>query len=235
MLLNDKLGADKTMTSRRGETLKITATDGIPFDLYVSGSDAARRGILIFHEWWGVKDHNRAWADEFAEQGYKAVVLDLFDGQVTDDPDEAKEWVAQLDRSEADAKITAALDLLYHPRRKIAAYGVSFGGRQAQCAAILAPDKVKALVVGYCRMETNLEKLAELDGPVFVIYAQQEGTWPAKQQAFEAAMREVGKRTESLGVDAAHGFSNPTGVHYDAEADRDAWQATLDFLDRELG
>lgn len=222
------------MTIRKGETLELPATDGIPFKVYVSGSDASRRGILIFHEWWGVKEHNRAWADEFAEQGYKAVVVDLFDGQATDDPGEAKEWVSQMDRSEADAKITAALDLLHHPQRKLACYGVSFGGRQAQCGAILAPDKVDAVVVGYCRMETDQEKLAELEAPVFVIYAEQEGTWPAKQQAFESAMQAVGKRCESMTVDAAHGFTNPTSPHYDAEADREVWQATLDFLDREL-
>jgi carboxymethylenebutenolidase len=222
------------MTNHKGETLELRASDGIPFQVYVSGSDAARRGVLICHEWWGVTDHNRVWADEFAEQGYKAVVLDLFDGQVAEDPDEARDLVRQLDRSEADAKMTAALDLLDTPHRSIAAYGVSFGGRQALCAAILAPDKVSATVVGYCRLETALEKLRELAGPVFVINAEQEGTWPAKQEAFEAAMKVAGQRTESVSFDAAHGFTNPTSPKYDVEADREAWQATLDFLDREL-
>lgn len=222
------------MTTRKGETLELRATDGIPFEVYVSGSDSARRGILIFHEWWGVKEHNRIWADEFAEQGYKAVVVDLFDGQVTDDASEAREWVKQMDRGEADAKISSALDLLHTPHRPIASYGFSFGGRQAQCAAILAPDKVTAAVVGYCPLENDVENLQELSGPVFVIYAEQEGTWPAKQQAFEAAMKAAGKGTESIGFDAAHGFTNPTSPRYDAQADREAWQATLDFLEREL-
>jgi len=89
-------------------------------------------------------------------------------------------------------------------------------------------------VVGYCRLETDLDKLRELAGPVFVIHAEQEGTWPAKQEAFEAAMKAVGQRTESVSFDAAHGFTNPTSPRYDAESDREAWQATLDFLDREL-
>ena len=222
------------MTSRKGETIQLRASNGVPFEVYMVGPDAARRGILLCHEWWGVKDHNLAWAEEFAEQGYKVCVLDLFDGEVTDDITEAREMAHNLDRNDADARIAAALDLLDKPQRAIASYGVAFGGRQALCAAILAPDKVSAAVVGYSRMETDLEKLAELSGPVFAIYAHQDGSWPAKQEAFEAAMKEAGKRTESIGFDVANGFTDPTNRHYDAEADHEAWQATLDFLDREL-
>jgi len=222
------------MTSRKGETLELKENNGVVFNAYVVGPDAASRGILICHEWWGVKEHNLAWADEFAEQGYKVCVLDLFDGRVTDDINEAQEMARGLDRNDADARITTALDLLDKPHRKIASYGFSFGGRQALCAAILAPDKVAATVIGYSRLELDQEKITELSGPVFVIYAQQEGTWPAKQEAFEAAMQQAGKRTESVGFDAAHGFVDPTSVRYNAEADREAWQATLDFLDREF-
>jgi len=223
------------MSERRGESLELVGSNGVHFDAYVVGPDAATRGILLCHEWWGVSPHNLDWADEFAEQGYKVCVVDLFDGLVTDKVSEAQQMAAALDRNDADAKLTAALDLLDRPKRSIASYGVSFGGRQALCTAILAGDKVAATVVGYCRLETDQEKLAELGGPVMVIYAEQEGTWPAKQEAFEAAMKAVGKRTEGIAFDAAHGFTNPTSPRYDAEADRAAWQATLDFLDRELG
>jgi len=222
------------MTNRKGETLQLVGSNGVHFDAYVVGPDSATRGILLCHEWWGVSPHNLDWADEFAEQGYKVCVVDLFDGLVTDQVSEAQQMVAALDRNDADAKLTAALDLLDRPQRKIASYGVSFGGRQALCTAILAGDKVAATVAGYCRLETDLDKLAEIGGPVLVIYAEQEGTWPAKQEAFEAAMKAVGKRTEAICFDAAHGFTNPTSPRYDAEADRAAWQATLDFLDREL-
>jgi len=223
------------MSDRKGETLQLVGSNGVHFDAYVVGPDAATRGILICHEWWGVSAHNLDWADEFAEQGYKVCVVDLFDGVVTDEVSEAQLMAAGLDRNDADAKLMAALDLLDRPARKIASYGVSFGGRQALCSAILAGDKVAATVVGYCRLETDQEKLAELGGPVFVFYAEQERTWPAKQEKFEAAMQQAGKRTESISFDAAHGFTNPTSSRYDAEADRAAWQATLDFLDKELG
>ena len=219
---------------RKGETLELHTSDGTSFEAYVAGPDGARRGILILHEWWGLLEHNRDWADAFAEQGYKVVVVDLFDGRVTDEVAEAQQWVKELDQNDADARFAAALDLLDRPHRAIAAYGVSFGGRQALCASFLAPDKISATVVGYCRMETDAEKLSELSGPVFAIYAEQERNWPAKQEAFEAAMAANGKRTESIGFDAAHGFSNPTSPRYDAQAAGEAWEATLDFLDREL-
>lgn len=80
-----------------------------------------------------------------------------------------------------------------------------------------------------------MERLKRLSGPVLAIYAQQERNWPQKQEDFETAMKAAGKKTESVGFDAAHGFTNPTSPRYDEEADKASWANIVDFLQRYLG
>jgi carboxymethylenebutenolidase len=62
------------------ETLKLTASDGHQFDAYLAQpSGTARGGVLVIQEIFGVNDHVRAVADDFAAQGYLAIAPALFD------------------------------------------------------------------------------------------------------------------------------------------------------------
>jgi carboxymethylenebutenolidase len=84
-------------------------------------------------------------------------------------------------------------------------------------------------------METDVEKLKTLQGPVLAVYAQQERNWPQKQEDFEVAMAFAGKDTQGVGYDAAHGFTNPDSPRYDVDADRAAWETIVRFLQFNLG
>jgi carboxymethylenebutenolidase len=223
------------MSKQMGQEIELTTAQGEPFKGYLAGADQATGAVLILHEWWGVMPHNRLWADKLAKAGYLSLVIDLYDGRVTDDAEQAGEWMREIDQAAADRKLIAALESLSAPGRRLAVYGCSFGGKQAMQASLLRPDLVAASALAYCRMETDADKLASLQGPVLAIYAQQERNWPQKQQDFEAAMQAAGRSTEAAGYDAAHGFTNPTSPRYKAEADADAWRVLLDFLDRQIG
>jgi carboxymethylenebutenolidase len=201
---------------------------------YLAGDETAKAAVLILHEWWGLKPHNRAWADRLAESGYLVMVLDLYDGRVTDDPELAASWMREIDQPAADRKLVAAIDFLSKGDRRVAVYGCSFGGKEAMQASLLCPDKVNATALAYCRMETDVAKLATLQGPVLAIYAQQERNWPQKQEDFEAAMQTAGKLTQSVGYDAAHGFTNPESPRYEQESDAAAWQVLSSFLGEHL-
>jgi len=220
--------------SRLGEDQALHTADGRPFAAYVAGDVAASRAILILHEWWGLKDHNRAWADRFARAGYRALAIDLYDGRVTDDRQVAAAWMRELDQAQADAKLATALEALAAHGRPVATFGFSLGGRESFAATLLRPDLVGATVVGYCRMPSEVDALRALRGPVLAIYAEQERTWPEKQQAFEAAMAGAGRVTEPLCFDAAHGFMDPESRNFDPAAAEATWQATLAFLQRHM-
>ena len=218
-----------------GKTTQLHTADARPFEVYLAGPEDAGAAVMILHEWWGIKPHNRTWADRLADLGYRCMVVDLYDGRVTDDPEEASGWMREIDQEVADAKLKAALAFLSAPDRRIATYGCSFGGKESMQASLLAPQQVAATIVAYCRMETDVEKLKTLQGPVLAIYAQQERNWPQKQEDFEVAMAFAGKDTQGVGYDAAHGFTNPDSPRYDAEADRDAWETIVRFLAFNLG
>ncbi len=217
-----------------GQAITLSTAEGESFSAYLSGSDEARGAVLILHEWWGLMPHNRRWADRLSEVGYQALALDLFDGRTTEDPEQAAQWMREIDQAAADRKLIAAVEALSAPGRKIAVYGCSFGGKQAMQASLLRPHEIAATVLAYCRMETDVARLSTLQGPVLAIYARQERNWPQKQQDFEAAMEAAGQRSEAVGYDAAHGFTNPTSPRYDAEADAAAWRVLLEFLERQL-
>ena len=218
-----------------GKDIRLHTADGQPFGAYLAGPEDAGSAVMILHEWWGIKPHNKAWADRLADLGYLAMVVDLYDGRVTDDPEEASGWMREIDQGIADEKLKAALTYLTAPGRRIATYGCSFGGKESMQATLLAPQQVSATIVAYCRMETDVEKLKTLQGPVLAIYAQQERNWPQKQEDFEVAMAFAGKDTQGVGYDAAHGFTNPDSPRYDAEADRAAWETIVRFLAFSLG
>jgi len=45
--------------------------------------------IVVIHEWWGLNDWVKDQAQKFAAQGYLALAVDLYRGQVAKTPDEA--------------------------------------------------------------------------------------------------------------------------------------------------
>jgi carboxymethylenebutenolidase len=217
-----------------GKEIILTTSQDKSFAGYLAGDEQAKAAVLILHEWWGVKPHNRDWADKLAGLGYLSMVLDLYDGRVTDDAELAASWMREIDQDAADRKIIAAIEHLSQGDRRLAVYGCSFGGKQAMQASLLRPNRVHATALAYCRMETDVERLATLQGEVLAIYAQQERNWPLKQEDFEAAMQAAGKRNRAVGYDAAHGFTNPESPRYAAKADAAAWSELIAFLQETL-
>jgi carboxymethylenebutenolidase len=150
------------------------------------------------------------------------------------DDKRVKSMGQEIDQQAVDRKLVSAIDYLSGAVDKIAVYGCSFGGKLAMRASLLKPQQVNATAIAYCRMETEATKLSALQGPVLVVYAEQERNWPEKQQLFEQAMEEAGKQTISISYDAAHGFTNPASPRYDAAADRAAWQVVTDFIEHQI-
>ena len=46
--------------------------------------------LVVVHEWWGLTDWVKEQAQKLAEQGYIALAVDLYKGQVTTDPEVAQ-------------------------------------------------------------------------------------------------------------------------------------------------
>ncbi len=207
-------------------------TAGIEFEVTLKGPEDADKAVLIVHDWWGMLAYNEEWAERFAGLGFRAMVVDLYDGAIADNPQHAGELMRAIDQDEADAKLTKALEVLAEGGRKVLTLGWSLGGRQALHAALLDPEHVVGSVVFYSRMPTNPEELVQLPGPVLAIYAETERNWPEKMHAFDAAMAEAGKPVESHSYKADHGFVNPGSRHYNADAASASWEEVKGFVER---
>lgn len=214
--------------------MMLKTPDGSEFEVSEFGPDDAKFGVLIIHDWWGVLDYNHEWAQRLAAEGYRTMVIDLYDGERARSAEQAGEMMRTLDQDIADTKLLAAINHLKQGGRKLASLGWSFGGRQALQAALLEPESVVAAVMYYCRMLNDVEQLQQLSGPVLAIYSETEKSWPDKMDRFSEAMAEAGRKVESHSFNAGHGFVNPGSERFNSELAEQTWRLVKEFLARNL-
>jgi carboxymethylenebutenolidase len=192
--------------------------------------------VVLFHEWWGVNDQIKAVAQEFAEKGYVALAVDLFDGRVATVRNDAKRLMGRVGRAEAleiSRKWLQWLKSQESVNGKLATIGWCFGGGWALSAATVEP--VDATVVYYGRVNHPTGELRHLKGPVMGHFATHD-MWINRDMVtlFELGMLKAQKRSISHWYEAGHAFANPTGSRYDNKDAALAWQRTMAFLETEF-
>lgn len=194
--------------------------------------------VLLVHEWWGLNDHIKATAQEFARHGYVALAVDLFDGAVAETPDRARELVRSVEGAEARDTLGAWMAWLRdHDRTtgRIGTVGWCFGGAWSLNASLVAA--ADATVVYYGKVTPPASELEALEGPVLGHFAERD-KWIDEEMVagFRQEMEKAG-RAGQLTVhwySADHAFANPTQGNYDKEDARTAWERTLAFFDTHL-
>ena len=193
--------------------------------------------VVLVHEWWGLNDQIKSVAGALAEQGYVGLAVDLYDGKVADNPDNARAYMQQVDGGVATDTLKSWVAWLRAHEKaggKIGTVGWCFGGGWSLNASIAAP--VEATVVYYGRVNRSAEDLKALQSPVLGHFAT-EDKWINKEMVdgFEAAMAQAGKSVESHWYEAQHAFANPTSARYDEADAKLAWERTLAFFEKHLG
>jgi carboxymethylenebutenolidase len=189
-------------------------------------------GIIVIHEWWGLNDNVRAMAERLAGEGYTALAVDLYEGEVASD----REGAMTLMRGASENR-----DRLVENLRQAHAYltaqgatsigviGWCFGGGWSLQAGLTLGDGIDATVIYYGRLETDADALAPLTSPVLGIFGAEDRGIPVEGvRKFETALAELGKPASIHVYEGAnHAFANPSGTAYNAEAAEDAWSKTL--------
>ena len=63
-----------------GEMIQLTASDGHPLSAYrAKPAGAPKAGVVILQEIFGITNHIKAVADEYADNGYVAIAPAMFD------------------------------------------------------------------------------------------------------------------------------------------------------------
>ena len=194
--------------------------------------------MIVIHEWWGLNDHIRHYADRLAAEGYAAIAVDLYDGKVATTPEEAMGLVKSVDEARAKEVLAAAHAFLAQDQRvsasKRGAIGWCFGGAWSLQHAIATPD-LDAAVIYYGRLVDDPAQLGKIRADVLAIFGKQDQSIPMEAvDRFEAAMKKAGRSIAVHRYDANHAFANPSSPRYEQAAAADAWEQTRKFFAEHL-
>jgi len=192
--------------------------------------------IVLVHEWWGLNDQIKSVAAELAKEGYFGLAVDLYGGQMVDQPEQARALMQAVDAAVATDTLVSWVDWLRKRdgvNGKIGTIGWCFGGGWSLEASIATP--VDATVVYYGRVNQPAARLKSLKGPVLGHYATRD-QWINQEMVggFEKAMTEAGKKATSHWYEADHAFANPTQARYDEADAKLAWERTQAFFKANL-
>jgi carboxymethylenebutenolidase len=207
-------------------------------------SDSNLPGVVMIHEWWGLNDHIRNMADEFAKEGYAVLAVDLYNGKVAVSPDEAMSLVtaARDNQNESNSNMMAAVNYLKTldnvDSSKMVSIGWCFGGGQSLQLALNADpaSPMAATVLYYGNLVTDQQQLSEIKGPVLGIFGSEDQSIPVSEvRDFKEALNANNITNEIYIYEGVgHAFANPTGESFAPNELKDAWQKTVEFLNSHL-
>ncbi len=195
-------------------------------------------GIVVIHEWWGLNDHIKHWADRLADDGYATLAVDLYGGQVATDPEGAMDLMKAVDEPRAAELLGAAHEFLASDPRvnatKRGVIGWCFGGGWSLQHAIATAD-LDAAVIYYGRLVNDSSVLKDINAALLGVFANQDqGIPPEAVDNFVNALKQAGKSIELHRYDANHAFANPSSERYDQASASAAWDHVRTFLKRTL-
>jgi carboxymethylenebutenolidase len=197
--------------------------------------------VIMIHENRGLNDNIKDTADILAKQGYVVLAVDLFQGQVTADPDQARELSSSvrnnpgiaIENMQSAVRYLTSLENVNGSR--ITSLGWCFGGAQSLQLALNSEEHpLAATVIYYGNLVNDTQALSKIKWPVLGIFGDQDQSIPVDSvKQFEQALNEIGVINEIyIYPGVGHAFANPSGDNYAPKETADAWKKTLAFLDK---
>ena len=219
--------------------VSFAANGGTGMGYLARPSSGTHPGVVVIQEWWGLEDHIKDVVNRFAQQGFVALAPDLYHGQVTAEPDEARKLAMELVRDQAMKEMEGAIDYLLsrddvQPKRA-GVIGFCMGGGLALALACRS-SKVGAVADFYGGGRDDLDMVKGLSGPLFGAFGEADSGIPLERiDALRSSLAAHGKEFEVIVYPGApHAFFNDTRPSYRAEAASDAWQRSLELFRRAL-
>lgn len=191
--------------------------------------EARGAGVVIIHEWWGVNEQITVTAKRWAEEGFVAIVPDLYHGKLAKTGDEAGAMMKALDFPKAVQEIAATVEFLRtHPRctGAVAVTGYCMGGALTFATAVNV--RGLAATVPFYGLPGDLD-WTKVDAPVQAHFAQHDD-WAtvAGAQKIKEAVRVP---MELHVYDAQHAFCNDRRPEvYNKDAADQAWGRAVAFI-----
>jgi len=196
--------------------------------------------VVMIHENRGLNEHIKMMADTLAKEGYVVLAVDLFNGQVASNQEDAGQLSGAVreNPTEAIANLRAAVRYLASLENvnasQISSLGWCFGGQQSlQLALNTEPNyPLSSTIIYYGRLVSDPDELSKIKWPVLGIFGDQDDSIPVENVTnFESALDSLGIPNEIYVYEGVgHAFANPSRDSYAPEQTADAWNKTLSFL-----
>jgi carboxymethylenebutenolidase len=222
-----------------GKQFSLTSADKFQLGAYrADPSGAAKGGVVVIQEIFGVNHHIRAVCDRLAGEGYAAVAPALFDRQVKnfesgytpDEIAEARKFVANPDWGAMLKDTQAAIDELKKDG-PVAIMGFCMGGT----IAFLAACKLNGLSAAVCYYGGQIAKNADEKPkvPTLMHFGEKDASIPMSD--VEIVKQKRGGDTEiHVYPDAQHGFHCDERGSFNEASAKTAWQRSMDFLKKHM-
>ena len=228
-----------------GENVEFASNGATAGGYLAPAADGAGLGVVVIQEWWGLVPHIRDVCDRLAAEGFTALAPDLYHGHTVPhgEPDEAAKAAMALDMERAARDMGGAAEYLAgHDAVRgngLGVIGFCVGGGLALFLATVRPDLVKAAVPFYGIVPRDREPdWSQLEAAVEGHYAEDDDmAGPEVASDLEQRLDALGKEVRMFVYPGTHhAFFNDTRPEvYDADAARQAWIRTLEFLRAKLG
>ena len=220
-----------------GKEITFPTSDGQTAKAYaLMPESASDKYLFVIHEWWGLNDQIKQEADRlFGELGdVNVLALDMYDGKVADNRDDAGKYMSAMKEERGQAIIAGALQKA-GPDAAVATVGWCFGGGWSLKASVAAAQQGAGCVMYYGMPLKDSKAIEPLQADVLGIFAKQDG-WitPEVANEFKNMATNVGKTVDVHIFDAKHAFANPSSDAYVEDAAQKANALALAFLKERL-
>jgi carboxymethylenebutenolidase len=220
----------------------ITGPDGQEIRAYVARPAAPGDypGVVMIHEFFGLRPDIVEKAKALAEEGYVVVAPDTYRGQSTGWVPRAIFLRVTLPMEQVIGDLDAAFDWLASQQdvdpQRVAVMGFCYGG-DAALQYSLAHPKPAATGIFYGSLVTDPAELQRLPGPVLGIFGEEDASIPLSEvNAFQVALdaaRIPNQITVYPGV--GHAFVGGMDEINAGGAPGEAWAEFLAWLEETIG
>lgn len=216
-----------------GDMIRMTMSDGAEIAVYHAAPEGERRGgVVLVQEIFGVTDHIREMADDFASEGYEVLSPALFDREhpgfeasyTGPDFERAVELARKLHPFELSLKDTQTCIDTLAGKGAVFVIGYCYGGSVAWAAATKL-DRVAAASAYYGSMVPQFAEEAAPRVPVIAHFGRFDGGIP--MEGVEKVIAKEFPLAEVFVYEAGHGFNSDRRKDYHEQSADLARERTL--------